>query len=364
MGQLWVPGFERLKPSSPGGTSDYPDNPARAVAHTTECPPGGHGGDPNYWFHQMHRVLIGKKAEPDLLYDPVTDHGGQYFPLNATGRALQNDGGIRTNRVGKVCIQIEFVGYASRPFTRTWKPGPNFEAMMDAIRSQGVADAWPSGDPPAYPAGHDERSRSVWMSRGGWFGHSQIPSNIHGDPGAIDTRAFFGAAQSTPELWPGWSAFPGRSKVGGGKGRSHPNNLLVKAALIAHGHNAKFGTEVGTKWDAAAASNLEEFQKERKLEEDGVGPETWKALGTMPKEAPAFPSGFDSDKATLSNLVGQSLTVLQGFERPYRGTLTKRWDDNARKALRRFQLSEPRLEGDADGEWGPKSWQLAWTDND
>ena len=90
MTTLWVPGATRLEPSYEGGTSDYPESPPRAVAHTTESPAGGHNGDPNYWFWAMHRVLKSKSAEPTLLYDPETDRLGQYFPLNRTGRALRN----------------------------------------------------------------------------------------------------------------------------------------------------------------------------------------------------------------------------------------------------------------------------------
>lgn len=363
-GQLWVPGAERLNPSAPGGTPDYPENPPRAVAHTTECPSGGRGDEPNYWFWKMHQVLTSKGAEPHVLYDPLTDKLGQYFGLDRTGRALKNDGGRRTNRVGRACIQIEFVGYASRPFTRNWKPGPNFQALMRAIGSWGIPDEWPSGKPPAYPDEHDERSAEIWYSRGGWYGHSQIPGNYHGDPGAIDDHGEFFAAQ-VPERreWPAWFAYPGRSRLGAGLGQNARANLLIKAALIAHDGPTGFRGELTSKWDGQTQEKLDAFRSERKIEAGGVSREVWRALGSMPASAPALPDKIGSG-TNNGNLVGQALMVLQGFARPLNWSIGRGWGGEARTALRRFQLSEPRLQGDPDGKWGPLTWKLAWTDDD
>lgn len=366
-GQLWIPGAERLTPSAPGGTSDYPAAGPRGVVHTTECPSGGRPGEPDYWFWAMARVLKSKSAEPQVLYDPLTDKLGQFFPLNVTGRALANDGGKRTNRVGRVCVQIEVVGYAARPFTRTWKPGKNFESLMKAIGSWRVPQAWPSGRPPAYPTGSDERSRAIWYSKAGWYGHSHVPGNFHGDPGAIDVRAFFAAGESRPDTWVAWpDEMPPRDKMGASKGSNADVNLLIKAALIVHGFSTKMTGEITPKWDKATNDNLEAFKKDRGIEEKGIGSKTWAALGKLPKDAPDFPGpkAFELGKSTPSSLTGQSLLALQGFGRVLDNKLTREWRPRAQRALRRFQLSEPRLEADADGEWGPRTWKLAWTDND
>lgn len=197
MGTLLIPGAERITPSSSGGiiTSTAPP---RVVWHTTEADPG----TASVW-DSMIRVLKEKSAEPQVLYDPLTDRLGQFIPLNLSGRALKNDGATRTNRVGKVCIQIEVIGRSAKPFTDTWKPGKNFRALMAALRSWGIPDVWPAGPPPRFIASpphnvpESPRSRTIWLNRGGHYSHSQIPGNDHGDPGGINTTALFVAGGST-----------------------------------------------------------------------------------------------------------------------------------------------------------------------
>lgn len=364
-GQVWIPGATRLTPSYGGGSSDYPGTAPRAVAHTTECPSGPHGGERDYWFWQMVKILRGKSAEPQIVYDPVTDKLGQFFPLDQTGRALQNDGSHRTNRVGRVCIQIEFVAYAAHPFTRYWTPGVNFQSMMRAIGSWGIGDVWPSGEPPAYPTEHDERSRDIWYSRGGWYGHSQVPANSHGDPGAInDHGEFFAAQRGSRADWPNWRKYPGRDRIG--TEVDSVANLLIKSSLIVHMGPEGFRGDVTRAWDKATDTKLEEFKSRHKdlANEDGVGEKTWKALGHALKDAPDFPGAdaFTTTKNAPVNLRGQAALVLQGFGKPMDGTISRKWTPDATRALRRFQLSEPDLSGDADGAWGPRTWEMAFTD--
>lgn len=190
MGTLWIPGAERIKPSMAGGAITS-TAPPRVVWHTTEAPPGT-----DNMFSAMIRVLTSKSAEPQVLYDPVTDRLGQFMPLNVGGRALKNDGATRTNRTGKVCIQIEVIGYAGKPFTNTWKPGPNFRNLMAAIRSWGIPDAFPMGPPPKFP-GASIRDRNIWLTKAGHYCHANIPGNDHGDPGAISPVKLFAAAPKT-----------------------------------------------------------------------------------------------------------------------------------------------------------------------
>lgn len=196
MGTLWIPGADRLKPSLPGGTITS-TAPPRVVWHTTEAPPGT-----DNMFATMIRVLTNKSAEPQVLYDPVTDRLGQFMPLNTSGRALKNDGAYRTNRTGRVCIQIEVIGYAAKPFTSTWKPGPNYRALMAAIRSWGIPDVFPMGNPPKYP-GASRRDRNIWLSKAGHYCHANVPGNDHGDPGAISpTKLFAAAPKATTDVTP------------------------------------------------------------------------------------------------------------------------------------------------------------------
>lgn len=192
MGELWIPGAERLTPSAPGGEIVSTAEP-RVVWHTTQAP----SGDPRM-FGRMHGVLTGKSAEPHVLIDPKTDRMGQYFPLNLSGRALKNDtDGTRNNRVGRVCIQVEVVAYAEDPFTDDWTPGPNWRALMAAVHSHGIPDVLPAGrfpkfiaDPP-HNEPEDDRDRATWRTKGGHYSHSQIPGNSHGDPGAIAMAEIF-----------------------------------------------------------------------------------------------------------------------------------------------------------------------------
>lgn len=201
-GTLWIPGAERLTPSSPGGTISS-TAPPRVVWHTTEADPGTAA----VW-DAMIRVLTGKSAEPQVLYDPLTDRLGQFMPLSVSGRALKNDGATRTNRVGSACIQIEVIGRSAKPFTGYWKPGPKFRALMAAIRSWGIKDSWPAGRPPVFVASpphnvpENARSRTIWLNKGGHYGHSQIPGNSHGDPGGIDIVKLFAAGGTTAPVPP------------------------------------------------------------------------------------------------------------------------------------------------------------------
>src|SRR5690349_6677769 len=194
MGTLWIPGAEKLPVSSPGGTITS-TAPPRSVWHATEAQPG----TANVWT-AMVRVLNNKAAEPQVLYDPVTDRLGQFMPLNVSGRALKNDGTTRTNRVGKVCIQIEVIAYSSKPFTDYWKPGPNWRNLMAALRSWGIPDVQPAGafpkfiESPPHNVPESPRSRTVWTTKGGHFCHAQVPGNDHGDPGAVSFQAMIAAA--------------------------------------------------------------------------------------------------------------------------------------------------------------------------
>ncbi|MGW0841018.1 peptidoglycan-binding domain-containing protein [Streptomyces sp. NPDC002787] len=182
-GTVWIDAAIRLGDGVIGGPMDTPRNPPRVVHHTTESPAGGK------YLEAVASYLIEVAAEPHLIYCPVTDRVGQFGPLHHSARALRNDGSRRTNREGRVCVQIEVLGHASSPWTDGWDPRkkPGWQGILAAIHSWGVPDDWPAGPPVPYPGGSAPRSRSVWQSAGGHFGHCHVPGNDHGDPGAIDT---------------------------------------------------------------------------------------------------------------------------------------------------------------------------------
>ncbi|MEU3399496.1 peptidoglycan-binding protein LysM [Streptomyces filamentosus] len=180
-GTVWIPGAIRFGDGSIGGPMDTPGNPPRVVHHSTESPAGGR------YLESVASYLIRVAAEPQLIYCPVTDRVGQFGPLNQSGRALRNDNGRRTNREGRVCIQIEVLGRAKDPWTNGWDPAkkPGWQKILSAARSWGVPDAFPAGPPAKYPGPGKPRSRTVWQSKGGHFSHGDVPGNDHGDPGAI-----------------------------------------------------------------------------------------------------------------------------------------------------------------------------------
>jgi hypothetical protein len=192
-GTLWIPGFERLTPSKGGGAITSKAGP-HVIWHTVEAPAGT-----EKMFQRMIDFLTEKSAEPHVLIDPLTDRAGQFLPLNLSGRALQNDDGRQTNRTGRVCIQIEVMGYAADPFTNddTWKPGPNWRALMAAIRSHGVPDIFPMGRPPKYPGG-SVRDADIYYDEAGHYCHANVPGNDHGDPGAIAPSKLFALGASKP----------------------------------------------------------------------------------------------------------------------------------------------------------------------
>jgi hypothetical protein len=230
---------------------DTPGKPPRVVWHTTESGAG------NAAFDAVGKYLRTIAAEPHILYDPTTDRIGQFGPLDKSARALKNDGATRTNRTGLVCIQIEVLARAGTPFTGYWKPGPNFRALMAAIRSWGIPDAFPMGalatrygDPAAL------RSRDIWINTAGHYGHCNVPGNDHWDPGAISPAALFAAAPVAKPAVPAkpapapapkpkvdLSALVHAAKTDPNAAQGHTTYAagvkLVEAALRAEGYLAK-----------------------------------------------------------------------------------------------------------------------------
>jgi len=191
MGEVWIAEAEDLNPSGSSGTMSGQGGP-RATLHCTVSNPGS--------FDAMDDVLTSKSSESHLLYDYKTDRLGQYFPLNKSARALVSGShSVSHNKMGTVNIQIEV---CAQPVDWTadddWHPGPNFRAMIRAVRSWGIEDefvyrlAKSSGD-------NVRRSWDTFdsTSTGGnrWWGHCHVPSpESHWDPGPLNLEKFFAAA--------------------------------------------------------------------------------------------------------------------------------------------------------------------------
>ncbi|MFI2031405.1 peptidoglycan-binding protein [Streptomyces buecherae] len=327
MGTQWIAGAERLGDGTIGGPMDSPGRPARVVWHTTES------GDGNASFNAVERYLRQIGAEPHILYCPATDRIGQFGPLGHSARALRNDGAARTNRTGKACIQIEVLGRAGKPFTGYWEPGPNFRKLMAAIRSWGIPDAFPAGTP-AKTASAAKRDRNIWLTKGGHFGHSQVPGNDHWDPGAINTKALFLAA-------------------GGTSPEPKPSTYTVKSGDTL----SSIGRKTGVSWKVIATLNslkspypLKPGQV-LKLKAPSKPP-------TKPKP-PAFPGRQHFKAGAVSahvTTLGRQL-VKRGYGRYYKEGPGPRWTDADRSAVRAFQRAQGWAGADADGYPGPETWR-------
>ncbi|MFF8610802.1 peptidoglycan-binding protein [Streptomyces sp. NPDC015346] len=213
---------------------DTPGNPPRVTWHTTESPAG------KSYFYSVAAYLIRVGAEPQVIYDPVSDLLGQFGPLTQSGRALKNDGSRRTNREGRVNIQVEVLGRAASPWTKGFNPAtkPNFRKLIAAGRAHGVPDVWPAGKPPATAAAATKRDRTTWQTKGGHFAHGQVPGNNHWDPGAIDTAIVPGKPTT------GGTTTPKPPTPGGSTTPTTGTTYTVRAGDTLSEIAARYGTTV------------------------------------------------------------------------------------------------------------------------
>lgn len=278
VGPAYVAGVTRFGDQSIGGASDSPGKPPRAVWHTTESPAGG-----NY-FSSIASYLIRVGAEPQVIYCPVTDRLGQFGPLTQSGRALRNDGSVRVNRTGKVCIQVEVLGRAKSPWTKGFDPDdkPNYRKLIAAMRAHGIPDVWPVGKPPATAAAATKRPKDVWETKGGHYGHSQVRGQDHWDPGAIDTAIVPGKATSSPKpptTPSNFEPFPGTGFFHGGR---HSSIITAMGRrLVAEGCGA-YRSGPGPNWTNADRESYRRWQKKlgyTGADADGYpGPTSWAKL--------------------------------------------------------------------------------------
>jgi hypothetical protein len=292
-GPAYITGAVKFGDQSIGGAMDYPGNPARATWHTTESPVGA------AYFASVAAYLIRVASEPQVIYDADSDKLGQFGPLTQSARALKNDGTRRTNREGKVNVQIEVLGKAASPWTKGFDASkkPNYQKLIAALRAHGIPDVWPAGKPPATAAAaaKGSRSRTTWQTRGGHYAHAQVPGNDHWDPGAIDTAIVPGepvveAKPATPSkpaapAKPSYEPFPGAAFFHGGR-----HSAVITAMgrrLVAEGCG-KYRSGPGPNWTnvdrASYAAWQHKYSKANGLgwtnaECDGIpGKKSWDAL--------------------------------------------------------------------------------------
>jgi hypothetical protein len=189
MADLWLPGATRLALSDTAPCDTQ--YPPKAIAHitwdknATKAAP-----QPLVAYESLQSYFHGGGASvaPHILWDPFTGRFTQYYPANSRSKSVMDTaGGTRTNRAGRVVIQIEALFFpwcvvAGKAYERLVDtPCKGWGQLHAWVKSWGVPDAWPMGRPVNFDS---ERSESVWETHGGWYGHSQVPENDHQDPGS------------------------------------------------------------------------------------------------------------------------------------------------------------------------------------
>lgn len=158
---------QTVKGRSPG---PFNSGPWKIVLHTTE----GSTAAGAFAAYRSKRVWPHFTVEESRIW--------QHIDTGVSASAILNRaGGVETNR--SHAIQIELVAFAGlRKDPETLASTARLGRWIE--ETHGVARRWPAGRPQWQGAAHN-RSRSLWTTQGGWYGHSQVPENTHWDPGYL-----------------------------------------------------------------------------------------------------------------------------------------------------------------------------------
>jgi hypothetical protein len=230
MAELWMPGAIR---SDVGDHAPCdPAYPAKAIAHITwdrNATAKAPVDLVSFSALKSYFTNSGSGVAPHVLWSPFTGEFAQFFPADSRSKSVVDlAGGTRTNRAGKVVLQIEalFFPYClvdgkTYP-TLASTPCKGWDTLNTWIRSWGVPDVWPMGRPVDFSP---HRSETVWETEGGWYGHSQVPENTHVDPGSwpefvppatpvvqplptVDLSRLVSAAHTDPHAAQGHQTYP------------------------------------------------------------------------------------------------------------------------------------------------------------
>jgi hypothetical protein len=191
MPDLWMPGAQNVDVGDHALTDTQYS--AKAIAHITwDKNASANAPQDLVSFATLTdyfgRNPDGKAVAPHILWDPFHGTFAQFYPANSRSKSVADKaGGTRTNRAGKVVIQVESLFF---PYCRV--DGHTYARLADTpckgwdklnawIRSWGVADTWPMGHPVNFNSNRDE---GIWETHGGWYAHAQVPENDHQDPGS------------------------------------------------------------------------------------------------------------------------------------------------------------------------------------
>lgn len=189
MPELWMPGAIRadVGDHAPCDTQ----YPAKAIAHIT-WDKNATAAKPidlvSFADLKAYFTGSGKGMAPHILWDPFEGRFAQFYPADSRSKSVVDlAGGTRTNRAGKVVLQIEalffpYCRYGGKVYASLAEtPCKGWTELNAWVRSWGVLDTWPMGRPVSFEPHRDEHT---WETRGGWYGHSQVPENTHQDPGS------------------------------------------------------------------------------------------------------------------------------------------------------------------------------------
>lgn len=164
-----------------GPSGAYVSGPFKIVHHTTE------GASAEGALNAFRS----NRSDPHFTVDATTIY--QHVDTGEWSRSLEHpQGGPETNRDS--AVQIEVVGFAGRP-----KSKPTLRNVARLCRwiemTHNVPKVWPNGFPKASTNGHDpgghNRDAITWDTTGGHYGHSQVPRNVHWDPGYTEEEVNF-----------------------------------------------------------------------------------------------------------------------------------------------------------------------------
>lgn len=216
----------------------------------------------------------GSGSAPHILWSPFDGSFAQFFPAGSRAKALlDGPGGTRTNRAGKVVIQIEALFF---PFCRvdgkvyeklTDTPVKGWEELNDWVRSWDVPDVWPMGRPKDFTP---HRSEQVWETKAGWYGHQNVPENNHVDPGSWPE---FAAARAD-EPFPGTGFFT--------TNRKSPIIAAMHTRLVAVGCDEYEPGDGANVWGSGDVRSYAAWQRQLGFsgpDADGSpGPASWSKL--------------------------------------------------------------------------------------
>lgn len=169
---LWLPDAERVAGAHAGGTLIA--GPERTTWHIT-----WDRLDPRPTFDNVRDYLVRENFEPTLLWDPETGRVAQFLAADRSAYAVRNlAGGVETNRLGDVHVQIEVYfspGYKNRALF-TDGPLVGLDKIMAWLDQLGV---------PRVAVGdwsNPTRDVTRWKTTAGHYGHFEVPENDHSDP--------------------------------------------------------------------------------------------------------------------------------------------------------------------------------------